>query len=362
MSKVNVPLLQSPAIVISAIRSEPRVDRAAQVDVVTERGNAAEHLAQVPGDGDLVHRPRDFAILDPEAGGAARIVAGHRVDALPHHLGDQQAGTEPPQQRLRVEHAALDHEVVHAAGVARRHQAELARGIGVEQVTAEHAVDHELAIARRDALAVEGRRAERARQVRTLGQRHPVGEHLFALRVEQEAAAAILRRASDRAGEVPDQPASELGREQDRRLTRRELAGAEPLYGLLGGLAADGLDVFQPAPVTRRRVPVVALHVTAVLADHYAAHAVRRRRIAADEAMAVAEDAQLAMSRNRGALGVADAVVESEARRFAAPGELDRRRRLERPRMAEIEIGKPVRHSLRVGQPGVLVVRSEACD
>ena len=36
------------------------MDRAAPVDVVAERGDAEEHVAQVPGDGDLVHRARDL--------------------------------------------------------------------------------------------------------------------------------------------------------------------------------------------------------------------------------------------------------------------------------------------------------------
>ena len=121
--------LYSPAIVISAIEQRPAVDRAAPVHVVAERDDAEVHVTQVPGDRDLVHRLRDLAVLDPEAGGAARIVAGHGVDALPHHLGHEQARAELAQQRLRVEHAALHHEVVHAAGVAGRHEPELARGI-----------------------------------------------------------------------------------------------------------------------------------------------------------------------------------------------------------------------------------------
>ena len=51
---------------------------------------AANISPQVAGDGDPSHRKGDLAVLDPEPGRAARIIAGDAVDALPHQLGDEQ--------------------------------------------------------------------------------------------------------------------------------------------------------------------------------------------------------------------------------------------------------------------------------
>src|SRR5262249_31997612 len=58
---------------------------AAAYHVVTDRSDPLEHVLQVAGYGDLLHRVGDLPALHPESGGTARIVAGHRVDAVPHH-------------------------------------------------------------------------------------------------------------------------------------------------------------------------------------------------------------------------------------------------------------------------------------
>ena len=63
---------------------------------------------QVAGDRDLLDRIRDLAVLDPEAGGAARVVAGHRVDALPELLGDEEAASHAREQRRQVVVAGRD--------------------------------------------------------------------------------------------------------------------------------------------------------------------------------------------------------------------------------------------------------------
>ena len=68
-------------------RPHPRA--AARIDVIAHRRDALEHVAQIAGDGDFRHRILNGAVLDPEAGRAARVVAGHHVDALPHELGHQ---------------------------------------------------------------------------------------------------------------------------------------------------------------------------------------------------------------------------------------------------------------------------------
>jgi hypothetical protein len=64
---------------------------AAHLHVVADGEDAGEHRLQIAGDGDFLHRVGDLAVLDPVAGGAARVVAGDVVDAVAEQFGDQQA-------------------------------------------------------------------------------------------------------------------------------------------------------------------------------------------------------------------------------------------------------------------------------
>ena len=48
-------------------------------------------VEQIAGDGDLVDRLGERAVADHEAGGAAAVIAGHRIDAAADHLGDVEA-------------------------------------------------------------------------------------------------------------------------------------------------------------------------------------------------------------------------------------------------------------------------------
>src|SRR5690606_26736597 len=69
---------------------------AARIHVVAHRNDAREHVAQVAGDGDFLDRPRDLAVLDPEARGTPRIIASHAVDALAHEFGDHESALHAP--------------------------------------------------------------------------------------------------------------------------------------------------------------------------------------------------------------------------------------------------------------------------
>ena len=62
-------------------------DRTARVHVGADRGNPAVHVTQISGNGDLVHRIGDGAVLDPESAGAAGVIAGDTIDALAHQFG-----------------------------------------------------------------------------------------------------------------------------------------------------------------------------------------------------------------------------------------------------------------------------------
>src|SRR5919109_3648622 len=56
-----------------------RVGAEAELEIVGGR-QRLEHVDQVAGDGDLAHGVAALAVLDPEAVGAAAVVAGHLVD------------------------------------------------------------------------------------------------------------------------------------------------------------------------------------------------------------------------------------------------------------------------------------------
>src|ERR1700758_2658065 len=58
---------------------------------VAGRGQAQEHILEIAGDGDFGNGKGDLAILDPETGGAATVVARHAIDAHAHQLSDVEA-------------------------------------------------------------------------------------------------------------------------------------------------------------------------------------------------------------------------------------------------------------------------------
>src|SRR5690606_11672022 len=75
----------------AADQNRTGADVRARVDIPAHRLDRTEHVAQVARNGDAIDRMQDLAALDAEARGAARIVAGDGVDALPHQAGHQQA-------------------------------------------------------------------------------------------------------------------------------------------------------------------------------------------------------------------------------------------------------------------------------
>src|SRR5581483_9237943 len=56
-----------------------RVDAITKHQIVRRR-QRFEHIEQVTRDRHFAHRIGDLAVLDPEAGGAAAVVAGHAID------------------------------------------------------------------------------------------------------------------------------------------------------------------------------------------------------------------------------------------------------------------------------------------
>src|SRR5438876_11777746 len=88
-----------------------------RVDAVAEFQNVGglhrlEDLEQVSRDRHLAHRMGDLAVLDPEAGRAAAVVAGDAVDAGADQIGDVEALLDVAHQLGRRGFAGFEMQVV----------------------------------------------------------------------------------------------------------------------------------------------------------------------------------------------------------------------------------------------------------
>src|SRR5258708_14102628 len=103
--------------------------------VCAEGGNALERLGEVSGSGDLSERILNRAVLDPKTGRAARVIAGHHVDALSHELRHQKPGAELRQEGVRTaREGCRDGKIVSAPGVPAARDPSLApRETGEQQ-------------------------------------------------------------------------------------------------------------------------------------------------------------------------------------------------------------------------------------
>ena len=162
--EVRLPAMTSPSTSRLGT-TRPRQGRASFAGRIV-----AQHRAQVAGDGAFVDRPHDRAVLDPEAAGAARVVAGGRVDRGADQRGDEQARC--PSRRAassRRDRALGQREVAgrrarRRRGAARRRcrcsrSPSWRRGGEIERPARQHAVLDERPARHRQALAVEGPRA-----------------------------------------------------------------------------------------------------------------------------------------------------------------------------------------------------------
>src|ERR1700683_323294 len=61
---------------------------------------ASEHFQELAGDRDFADRIRQFAVLDPESGSAAAVIARHHVDAHADQAGDKEAILDLADQLL----------------------------------------------------------------------------------------------------------------------------------------------------------------------------------------------------------------------------------------------------------------------
>src|SRR5690625_3864660 len=57
--------------------------------VTTNQCQLSEHVPQIAGNGDLLHRILYLAAFNPIAKGSTGIIPGHKIDPLANELGDQ---------------------------------------------------------------------------------------------------------------------------------------------------------------------------------------------------------------------------------------------------------------------------------
>ena len=319
-----------------------------RVHVAADGFDRGEHLPQVPGDGDAVHRIGDLPAFHPEPRRAARVIAGDRVHALPHQLGDQQPAAHARHQRRQVAGVGGHLQVVHAAGIGGGLQPELARRIAAQHVARDPAALHQRRLAGGHALAVEGGRTEAARQERQFRDPEPVREHLGADAVEQEAGLAIQRAAADRADIGADQRTRHFRREQYRHLAGRQLPRLHPRQRALGGLAADGLGRLQVRLRQRDVVPMVALHAIAGSGDQRATDAVGGAALGAEEPVRVGVHADAGVGVGGRTVRIGDARVHVAAGGLAGQRGVDRARGVERARVPLVELADVARHQRRI--------------
>ena len=143
--------------------------------VVAYGVDVLEHLLEAAGDVDFADRLSELAVADADAGRAAREVAGGEVDAETHQGCEVEAVFNVGDDLVGGRFACGDDEI---AGADRGEAADIADGgaggggveaagvVTVEEEAAKDAGFEQGAAARGYAFAVEGARAELARESR----------------------------------------------------------------------------------------------------------------------------------------------------------------------------------------------------
>src|SRR3974390_374702 len=236
-----------------------RIGAVAEFEIVGGR-ECAENVGQMSSDGDLAHRVSALAVLDPEAGGAAAVGTSHYVPAHANQVGhvktvvdvgDQILGTLSPRLHVQIARAGRGHRRYATAGMTGGGEPELARRGTVEQPGAQHAVIDQGEPPMRDAFAVEWMRAKAPLAQRIVNDADAVVEQLGAPLIAQEASFARDRGTIGGAGQMRHQRARDARVEDDRHLTRGNLARIEPFDCPLAGGAADLLRAIEVSGVER---------------------------------------------------------------------------------------------------------------
>jgi len=188
------------------------------------------------------------------------------------------------------------------------------------------------------------------------------GKHLHAGRVQQKRGLAVLTGAANGADEMPDESARHVGGESHGSLARGEPPCAEARQRALAGDAADDGGILEVGRVARNAVPVIALHLRALLGQQRAAHRMAGGGVAGEEPERVAIHAGMALAADRGAFGVADTRVHRKSRRFALARQLDGAFGGEVPGVVEVEVRDVAGERLGVDEPGIRILGGVARD
>ncbi len=331
------------------------LEAGALIFVAAHRHYVAEHLCQIAGNGDLLDRIGDLAILDPEAGSAAGVVAIDNVDPLPHQLGHQQAGTHLLEHAIEILTGIGYLPVVDTAGVARAGQPQLAGGVGGQQPAHQLAIAHNVHVAGQHAFAIKRGAGEPPQQVGELLDGEPLGQDLLAQFVQQEARLAVEVATTDGHHQMTPQPGRRIGMEQHGCMAGGDLAGTEAGDGAFHRLIGNALRAPQPLQGTAGGVTVIALHVAVLLADQHAAQGVARGGIAFDEAVTVAIDLDAEVAGETGAVGVLDTGIAPQRQPLALGGQLDAILGIQRDRVAQLQIRGVPGQQICIRQTGTLV-------
>ena len=205
---------------------------------VVGRPDAPQHLPQVAGDGAFVDRPDDRAVLDPEAAGAARVVAGRRVDRGADQRGHQQAGSHLRDQRRRGSARPGSARGCRRPGpAAPRCRAPRCRcsasraGAPVARSSVQPVSTPSATSARRAAGSPSpsnGREPEIRGRAGSSIRSSPAGSTALAERILEPARAARDGAAVDRLHQVADQPGGHPLVEEHRERAGRRLARRRP--------------------------------------------------------------------------------------------------------------------------------------
>ena len=308
---------------------------------------------------------RDAPALHPEAAGAARIVAGHHVHALPDEFRDEQTLAHTLQHGVKrvARLRGARHEAHIARGACRRH-AEFPRRVAAEHIALHAPALHDAARRKADALAVKGRGAEGARHQRVRRNVQMRRQRLFAQTVLQETHAPVQRPAAQRAQHDAQQPQRQRRFKQHRALARRQGARPKAAQRTRCRCVPHIFGRGKLRGVARLRHPPVALHAAGVLRNRRHRQPVRRRSKAATKTVRVRGKKVPLPRPHARPLAVGNARVHVIRRALGAQRQFQRLRAVNRPRVEQIQIGLRIglRHQRLIGQPGGGVRLGKARD
>src|SRR5436190_1363798 len=147
-----------------------------------------EYLKQMTRDRDLADRVSDLAVIDPEAGCAAAVVAGHAIYPRSDQVGDVKTLLDVGDQLGRTGLARFEVQIIWtgrrrgrdaAMGMAGRDQPEFARGRAIQQPRRQHPLIDDRQLFDSDTFGVERLRAQPSHSQGIVDDANIVGKQLL---------------------------------------------------------------------------------------------------------------------------------------------------------------------------------------